>query len=187
MIRIARDLLVMGTAALALTACDSGSVPSPSERLEQGGAAIAEEVAADAIELRGDGLVAGVEAFYFSAGQVEVTTALMAILGDPLDSGRQEECGAGPIDYVNFDGGFSVNFQEGGLVGWFTRSASKNVQLAGEIQIGTPHDEAAAIEGFQAFEGSTLGEEFSLGSNVGGIIDDDAVAVLYAGTQCFFR
>ncbi|WP_027442201.1 hypothetical protein [Erythrobacter cryptus] len=54
-------------AALLLAAgCDSGEVPSPTERAE--GAAAGEALAADVVELRGEGLSAGAEAFYFAAG-----------------------------------------------------------------------------------------------------------------------
>ena len=184
-------LLVLG-AALTLSACDSGDVPSPAER-QQGGAA-AGEVAANAVELRPEGLVAGPEAFYFAAGQKEVETALAKALGAALRSGANPECGAGPVSFTDFPGGLTVHFQQDRLVGWNWHlaqdgdtPASGTVKLAGEVQVGSARGVAEAAPGFAPVEGSTLGEEFALGERIGGFIAGDKVEMLYAGTQCFFR
>ena len=177
---------------VALTGCDSGEVPSPAER--QQGVAPAQMVAANMVELRGEGLSAGPEAFYFAAGQNEVETALAKALGKPLRSGDNGECGAGPMVFTDFASGLTVHFQEGRLVGWNwhlaqdgDRPASGVVKLAGDVQIGSPRSLAEATTGYDPVEDSTLGEEFALGDNVGGFIEGDAVEMLYAGTQCFFR
>ena len=55
------------------------------------------------------------------------------------------------------------------------------------MQIGSPRSAVLAAPGYAAVEGSTLGEEFALGDAIGGFIAGDAVEMLYAGTQCFFR
>ncbi len=175
---------------LAVTACDSGNVPSPSERMnEQGSGEPAVEL--DQVELRGEGLAAGPEAFFFSAGRNEVTGALGSVLGKPIDIVRNEECGAGPMEFASFEGGLTVNFQNGGLVGWnIGRSedaAAQKVGVVGDVQIGTTREVAEAADGFAPFDNSTLGEEFSLGPKLGGFIEEDAVSMMYAGTQCFFR
>jgi hypothetical protein len=178
--------------AVALTGCDSGEVPSPAER--QQGVAPPQLVAANMVELRGEGLSAGPEAFYFAAGQNEVESALAKALGKPLRSGDNEECGAGPITFTDFGGGLTVHFQEGRLVGWNwhlaqdgDRPASGVVKMSGDVQIGSPRSLAEAAPGYDPIEDSTLGEEFALGDKVGGFIEGDAVEMLYAGTQCFFR
>lgn len=178
--------------AVALAACDSGEVPSPAER--QQGVAPPQMVAANVVELRGEGLSAGPEAFYFAAGQTEVEAALTKALGKPLRSGDNGECGAGPMAFTDFAGGLTAHFQEGRLVGWNwhlaqdgDRPASGVVKLAGEVQVGSARSILEAAPGFALVEGSTLGEEFALGEKLGGFIKDDAVEMLYAGTQCFFR
>ena len=178
--------------ALALAGCDSGEVPSPAER--QQGDVAGQALAANTVELRGEGLAAGPEAFYFAAGQTEVETALAKALGAPLRSGSNNECGAGPITFTDFAGGLTAHFQEGRLVGWNwhlaqdgDRPASGVVRLAGEVQVGSPREVAEAAPGFAPVAGSTLGEEFALGQRIGGFIGGDAVEMLYAGTQCFFR
>lgn len=177
---------------LVLAGCDSGDVPSPAER-QQGEAAQA-PVTANAVELRGDGMSAGAEAFYFAAGQQEVETALAAALGKPLRSGENAECGAGPITFTDFAGGLTAHFQKGRLVGWNWHApqdgdapATGTVTLAGQVQVGTARSAVEAASGFSKVEGSTLGEEFALGGNIGGFITADKVEMLYAGTQCFFR
>jgi hypothetical protein len=179
-------------AALALAACDSGGVPSPAER-QQGEAAPA-PLAANAVELRSDGLTAGSEAFYFAAGQTEVEAALAKALGPALRSGENPECGAGPITFTDFAGGFTAHFQKERLVGWNwhlpqdgDRPASGTVRLPGKVQLGVARAVLEAAPGFARVEGSTLGEEFALGQKIGGFIAGDKVEMLYAGTQCFFR
>lgn len=178
--------------ALALAGCDSGDVPSPAER-QQGEAASA-PVAANVVELGGEGLSAGAEAFYFAAGQAEVEAALGKALGASLRSGENRECGAGPITFTDYAGGLTAHFQQGRLVGWNwhapqdgDKPAGGAVRLAGKVQVGSPRAEVEAATGFSKVEGSTLGEEFALGGKIGGFITGDKVEMLYAGTQCFFR
>ena len=178
--------------AFVLVGCDSGTVPSPAER--QQGEVPAQPVAANNVELRNEGLAAGTEAFFFAAGQTEVEAALAKALGAPLRSGSNRECGAGPITFVDFAGGLTAHFQENRLVGWNwhlaqdgDRPATGVVKLAGEVQVGSARSIVEAAPGYAPVEGSTLGEEFALGDQIGGFVEGDAVTMLYAGTQCFFR
>lgn len=178
--------------ALALSACDSGEVPNPAER-GQGDAPPA-AVEATTVELRGDGLSAGPESFYFAAGREEVETAVAKALGAPLRSGDNPECGAGPMTFVDFAGGLTAHFQEGRLVGWNWHApqdgdmpATGTVRLPGAVQVGAARGVVEGAPGFAKVDGSTLGEEFALGENIGGFIAGDKVEMLYAGTQCFFR
>jgi hypothetical protein len=187
-----RLALLALTGAVVLAGCDSGAVPSPTER--QQGTAPAIEVAANAVELRPEGLAAGSEAFFFAAGQREVETALAKALGPALRSGSNNECGAGPVTFTDFAGGLTVHFQETRLVGWNWHLAQDGdtppsgvVKLAGEVQVGSERALAEAAPGYALVEGSTLGEEFALGEAIGGFTKDDKVEMLYAGTQCFFR
>ncbi|MDP4604594.1 MAG: aspartate-semialdehyde dehydrogenase, partial [Erythrobacter sp.] len=65
--------------------------------------------------------------------------------------------------------------------------AIATVKLAGDVQLGSSRTALEAAPGFTRVEGSTLGEEFALGDRIGGFVEGDAVSMLYAGTQCFFR
>ncbi len=185
-------LLLLGIGALGLAACDSGDVPTPTE--QQTLRPPSPEVTADAVQLNGAGLAAGSEAFYFAAGRTEVETALAGVLGDAMRSVENEECGAGPMQFTDYPGGLTVNFQNGSLVGWLHRQADDGeaiatgeVSVVGDVQLGMLQAEAEAADGFLTITESTLGEEFSLGDTIGGFFEGGSVSMLYAGTQCFFR
>lgn len=187
-----RIALLALTAALALTGCNSGGAPDAAGKDE--GRAAEAQVAANAVELRGEGLSAGPEAFFFAAGQKEVEAALAKALGASLRSGENAECGAGPITFTDFPGGLTAHFQKGALVGWNwhspqdgDRAAAGTVKLAGSVQLGSARSVVEAAPGFATVEDSTLGEEFALGDKIGGFVEGDVVDMLYAGTQCFFR
>ncbi len=169
--------------ALMIAACDSGEVPPPGQEPLRPSTPL---VAADQIELRADGLVAGSEAFYFAAGQSEVEGAVEKALGVAPERSSNEECGVGPIAMTRYGEDLTLNFQDGSLVGWTVAEADESLRVVGDVQVGTPRAELLEAKGFKAVE-STLGEEFSLGDRIGGILEGDAVTLMYSGTQCFFR
>lgn len=176
--------------ALALAGCDTGAAPDAAAT----GEAAQAPVAANVVELRGDGLSAGPESFFFAAGQSEVEAALAKALGPKLRGGENPECGAGKMAFTDYAGGLTAHFQEGKLVGWNWHlpqdgdaAASGTISLAGTVQLGGPRAAVEAAPGFAKVEGSTLGEEFMLGETLGGFIKGDRVEMLFGGTQCFFR
>ncbi|MCK0128137.1 aspartate-semialdehyde dehydrogenase [Erythrobacter sp. F6033] len=171
---------------LGVAACDSSNVPSPAER-QSGAAAPIEAVDETLVSLRGDGLAAGAEAFYFAAGQNEVTAALTATLDERTGGGPMPECGAGPMENASFSGGLTVNFKDGIFVGWFHNNGSDQIAVDGEFGIGASRADVEALPGFTLIEDSTLGEEFALGDRIGGFFENGKVSTIYAGTQCFFR
>ena len=182
-------VLPVAFVALALTACDSGQVPSPADRMS--GDVPIDVVDEGLVALHGEGLVAGAESFYFAAGRNEVEAALTEVLGEPTGRNEVEECGAGPMAMTNFPGALTVNFQSGSLVGWNVGSAPEGepdkIRIDADVAIGTPSDALEDAIGYTPIEGSTLGDEFALGGRMGGFVEDGAVSLLYAGTQCFFR
>lgn len=173
-------------AALALSACDSGKVPSPAER-QAGGGTDFSAIDPSLVLLKGDGLSVGAEAFYFADGQTEVEAALARSLGKASDTADMPECGAGPMVSSSYSGGLTVNFQNGSLAGWNVRDGAANIVLDGEVGIGTPRSQVEARGDFLMIDDSTLGDEFAIGDDLGGFFEDDGVSMLYAGTQCFFR
>lgn len=185
---------LLACAAIVLTACDSGTVPNPAGG-GGGDAASRSSVQTNQVDLRRDGLAAGAEAFYFAAGKSEVEAALARALGEASGNSTNAECGAGPVEFTDYPGGLAVHFQQGRLVGWNWRAlqdgdapAKGTIKLAdGPVGVGTARSEAAQTSGFALIPGSTLGEEFSLGTSIGGFIEGERVTMLYAGTQCFFR
>ncbi|MFM7348458.1 MAG: aspartate-semialdehyde dehydrogenase [Erythrobacter sp.] len=187
-------LVVIGAGALLLAGCNNGDEAGKGDATATATPSPTADAAASVVELRGQGLVAGPEAFYFEAGQKEVETALAKALGKALRTGSNEECGAGPITFTDYAGWLTAHFQEGKLVGWNWHgpqdgdtAPTGTVKAAGTVQLAAPRCVVEAAPGFAKDEGSTLGEEFTLGDEIGGFITDNKVEMLYAGTQCFFR
>ena len=175
---------MLACVALGLAACDSGQVPPPGQSRD---VVPTQQLAGDEVLLRGQGLVAGVEAFYFAAGKTEVEAALERTLGDPVASGDMSECGAGPMQFSSYPGGLSVNFQDGNLVGWTLAAEDPSISVIGEVQVGSSESDARNADGFTQLPETSLGEEFTIGPRIGGLLKDGEVAMLYAGNQCFFR
>ncbi len=182
-------LLVLTMTAMGLSACDSGEVPTPTE--QQTLRPPSPEVADGAVELSGDGLTAGPEAFYFAAGRSEVEAALAGSLGKASGTGENVECG---LEFTDYSGGLTVNFESGSMVGWNWRlpqdgdaPAAVDLSLTGDVQLDTAQAEAEAVDGFAPIADSTLGEEFMVGDKIGGFFEEGKVSMLYAGRQCFFR
>ena len=180
--------LLAPLAILALAACGDSGVPPPGQEPLR---ASKPQVAEDEVVLRAEGLVAGPEAFYFSAGRNEVETALTAALGEPVERSENAECGVGPMQFTEYPGGLIVNFQSGNLSGWNASGEGQGedsaLRIAGDVQIGSTRDEAQEADGFAPIPASTLGDEFALGNAMGGFFEGDQVVMMYAGTQCFFR
>jgi len=173
-------------ALAALTACGGNDVPSPAERQQQQSSS-GPDISARDVLLRTDGLTAGAEAFYYAAGQAEVEASLASALGPLIERADNDECGAGPMTFVDFPQGLRVHFQDGKLVGWIVDESSDRTKVVGDVQVGALISEAEAADGFAMLAESTLEGEFSLGPAIGGFVDEKSVTTLYAGTQCFFR
>lgn len=160
---------------LAVTACDDGLTPGGKEPVPS------------TVVLRGEGIEADGAVLPFSADRTQVEEAVNAVLGEPEARTSFDECGAGPMQFTRYANGFTVNFQKEALVGWFYDKANPKVALANGITVGTPRERVGASPQFLPIEGSTLGEEFSLGEAVGGFLEAGKVASLYGGVNCFFR
>ncbi len=178
-------VLALGLAVLALSACDSGTVPSPADR-QYSEAAADLEFDENLIILRPDGLTAGPEAFYFAAGQSEVEAAVARVMGGKPEMIVANQCSGGPLESASFSG-LSVHFRGGIFVGWSTRDDSEQVRVAGDVQFGSSRETAKAALGYSPIGETSIGEEFALGGEIGGAIVDDTVVVLYAGAQCISR
>ncbi len=76
-------------------------------------------------------------------------------------------------------GGLTLNFQGGAFRGWVV---SQNGMPVGEIglAVGAPPPDVALDE-------TSLGREFSAGGVFGLVDESDKIALLWAGTTCFFR
>ena len=177
-----------------LAACGGGESDTPDAEASAEATATPTGATAsgDPVELRGDGIAVGSNAFLFNAGRAEVETAAAAAFGEEGLKGKNEECGAGPVEMVQYANGLTLNFQDGKFVGWLARPGSEDapgsVATAGGVSPGDPAAEAEAMPGYEAMADSTLDGEFSTSDGIGGFTDETSGVVgLYAGTNCFFR
>ena len=130
--------------------------------------------------LAGNGLEPGLT---FGMPQAQAVAAATAAFGAPTGRDHNEECGEGPMDFVNF-GDLSLSFQEGRLVGWSLSGPRPALRTARGLAIGAPR----SALGDSAVERDTLGPEFSV-DEVGGVLDEEerAIIALWAGYVCQFR
>ena len=171
----------LAAALLVLAGCDGRSASpandsaatAPAENtLEQGGALVR--------TLTGNGLEPG---FPFGMAQAEAVAAATAAFGEPSSTARNDECGAGPLDFVSFDA-LTLAFQEGRFAGWAVDGPHPSLRTAGGLAVGAPR----SVLGDTPIEQTTLGQEFEVGG-IGGLLDenDTGVAALWAGLTCHFR
>ncbi|MEO0871773.1 MAG: hypothetical protein AAFY19_07415 [Pseudomonadota bacterium] len=126
----------------------------------------------------------------FGTPRADIISYLSRYLGTPGPVSRNEECGAGPMEFRQM-GELQLNFQANKFVGWSLRGiegAEKSVGIS--LADGTrPGDPALMItDRLEAIEGSTLGSEY-FGSGITALIDEDTdtVDLLMGGTNCVFR
>lgn len=131
----------------------------------------------------------------FGVPRAQAEEALARVAGKADDRSTNEECGAGPMEFTRYDA-MTLNFQDGKFVGWFLGNepgADQYTTMSG-IGVGTTRARAGESVSIVDVEGSTLGEEFSIGTGenvVGGMFAEPGAAAridaLFAGTNCFFR
>lgn len=181
---------VVDSSATAIPAAPGNMVTS------QGANAAAEDVVRQEVMLMQGGLAVGTRGLHpglsyaFGRPQAEIVAMATEIRGRPTGSGRNGECGEGPIDYVDF-GNLRVNFQNGRFVGWDTSPDGPPVRDEWGLGIGSPRSELEdENDAPLRIERTTLGIEFSSGG-FGGLLSstraDATVTDLWAGLICAFR
>lgn len=122
---------------------------------------------------------------------VEATlTAIAGVLGDPIVRTTNRDCGAGPLEFIAFDGGLFVGVQNGRFAGWTVRpSGSRSLRTMSNIGIGSTRAELEAAYNVQVSR-SSIGTEF-MASGLQGVLASDAanaaVTDLWAGASCVAR
>lgn len=120
-----------------------------------------------------------------------VVPMVSAVLGKPRDVGRNDECGQGPMEMVDFKGGLTLEFQGGKFVGWDVDGREKGgfTTMTG-IGIGSTLKQLREEFSDVRVENSSLGDEFSAGK-LGGLLTslkpDATITHLWAGSTCQFR
>ncbi len=204
----------MGIAALALLAGCAGEAPTanivtivetddanvvvPGDNAAAGDALsnIAAAPSAPALNLAPEGLsLVDVESgstrhVTFGTARDTAVPMVTAALGRPKGQSVNQECGAGPLEFVDFQGGLTMLFQDARFAGWDVDGRDGgSYGTANGVAIGTTLRELRAA-GPVTVEQSTLGTEFDAGG-IGGLLSGPGAAAkvtnLWAGTTCAFR
>ncbi|MGF1520351.1 MAG: hypothetical protein ACFCVB_21470 [Nodosilinea sp.] len=161
--------------------------PIPGEQVEDTETVLA--LSGEGLQLVGD-QTGSTTALEFGTDMDFVEGVVTNILGTPLESGMNEECGAGPQMITQWPGGLVLHAADGEFIGWSARpyTDATLTTMAG-VGIGSTRGELEAAYTVEVFE-SSLGTEFSTG-DLSGILTADApdalVENLWAGTTCIFR
>ena len=187
---------------LALAACGSdqpAGEPSPEANSAADSAprpAVPFPVAA--LVLSPDGLaVKGGKPLTFGTPRAAVDEFAAARFGAAARTGRNEECGAGPMEFSSY-GPLQLLFQDGKFGGWYLARDSaeaRRVVTVDGIAPGTSMAALTAERQVRAIDDSTLDGEFEYLSATGGMITglyegdvrSGTITGLSAGLNCFFR
>ncbi|MCY7338943.1 MAG: hypothetical protein LH465_03170 [Sphingomonas bacterium] len=122
------------------------------------------------------------------------TLAALAFRGPP-EIGKQNECGAGALDYAAWPDGLKLYFQNGAFAGWAVNGHGKGgtntPALTTAAGIGPGSTRAQLTDAYDArFVSSTIGTEFTAGG-LAGLLDGPQTTAritdLWAGVSCIFR
>ncbi len=147
--------------------------------------------AADAtLDLQASGIVipaqGGAEQLDLPFGSTRAASeaSIGSVAGAAKHRGENAECGEGPMQMTEFDG-LTLLFQDDKLAGWSARAPYVPELTRAEM---------LADPAVKPVEGSTLGEEFTIGLGdevisglFAGADDGAAVETLWAGGACVFR
>ena len=191
--------------ALALLAGCGGGQTGGNDAGNAGAAVVNEEVPnaivgnlADlppTLDLAGEGLTlvqgaGGSREASFSQSREMVVPLIASSVGEPIAQGTNAECGAGPMDNVDFNGGLTLFFQDGKFVGWSVDGRNPTPYMTSNgIGIGSTL-EALRATGDVSVQETSLGVEFTAGA-ISGLLTanrpDGKITNLWAGTTCAFR
>lgn len=130
----------------------------------------------------------------FGAPAADAIDTVSRAQGAAPQRGRNEECGAGPLDMATWPGGLTVMSQDGRFIGWSVSRGAADGGNAGMatmagIGVGSTRGELEAAYAADIRE-TTLGQEFAAG-DVFGVLDGTGpsarITALWAGTSCNFR
>lgn len=168
-------------------------LPSPAPAAAN--AANAVETAAPALNLAPDGLsvvlpTGAARHVTFGMPRADATRMVAAALGNPIEEGDDQECGAGALSFANFREGLGLYFQDGKFAGWDLdgREGGRFATAAG-IGIGATRKQLESAHAITV-EDSTLGIEFASGGMSGLLSTREPsgeITNLWAGVTCIAR
>lgn len=183
-----------GAPANIVTMVESGDANVVVPGDDAGEANLADAHAMPSLKLAANGFVlidpdsGGRQSVRFGQPRDVAVPAVTYALGQPTGQSVNQECGAGLLEFVDFQGGLSMLFEGGKFAGWDLdgREAS-GYATEGGIGLGTTR---RAFGKPVRVEASTIGHEFDF-EGLGGLFDgtgpDAKVTGLWAGVTCIFR
>ena len=207
-------LFPLGLLLLAVAACEepaadseSSSAPPPvvestpaeaPPTVDDPDAVPAAELTGMALALSGEGILVvdqqsgNTQTIPFETDLETSQTAVSAALGDPENTSENDECGAGPMSFVTWSNGFTINAMEDQFVGWSLNenTASGNLTTVAGVGLGSTLEELEENYDVGVIE-SSLGTEFNAANSLFGLLSandpDGVITNLWAGVACNFR
>ncbi|MBP7704972.1 MAG: hypothetical protein KA105_06760 [Caulobacter sp.] len=127
----------------------------------------------------------------FGLPKAQTLDIVTRVAGAPSPETTNSECGAGPMQFVEYPGGLTLLFQDDRFAGWSAdrHSAGKQSTMNG-VGVGSTRSQLVAAYAGANIEETTLGQEFNAGG-LSGILSgtgaDAKVETLWAGASCVFR
>ncbi|MEM7064728.1 MAG: hypothetical protein AAF572_16415 [Cyanobacteria bacterium P01_B01_bin.77] len=119
-------------------------------------------------------------------------TAISAALGEPTETGKNAECGAGPMSFVTWSNGFQISAMQDQFVGWSVRenTAGDSLTTIDGVGIGSTLTDLEENYDVGVIE-SSLGVEFNASNSLFGLLSanesDGVITNMWAGVVCNFR
>jgi hypothetical protein len=125
----------------------------------------------------------------FGMPMEQVITTMEGVRGKAKRS-TNPECGAGSLEFANWDDGLGLVFQDARFVGWsLDGRGGADVKTSGNVGPGSTRRELEAAHQVKVDE-TTLGTEFMAG-DIAGVLDgagpDARITNMWAGVNCIFR
>lgn len=132
----------------------------------------------------------GQDMLRFGATRADVDAAMKKAFDIAPETSRNEECGAGPMDFSQY-GPLQIAFMDGEFRGWFLREG-RGVVTSDGVQPGTTTMQALKLEKQVRKIDTTLEGEFEYtaadyGTITGFADGEGSITALQAGISCFFR
>ena len=135
--------------------------------------------ATQSVTFGANGVIVGDAGLEISFGRAQdgAVTAMSQLIGPPNQTYDNQECGAGPITTVSWDG-VDMLFMFGDFRGWVL-SAPFDTSIG--VTVGmTPEPDTV-------LQDTSLGQEFGIGGVYALIATGDTIDTVWAGVSCFFR
>lgn len=125
----------------------------------------------------------------FGTSQDDTVQFIATALGDPTGSSMNDECGAGPLGQVDFQGDLKLYFKAGAFAGWEVGGGS-GFSAENGVRIGMTSDQLMAATREMEGEESSIGYEWNA-DGFSGLLTQGGptgtITNIWAGATCIMR